>query len=85
MKARDHFDATAIEPIVERVRKTRKEGTPEARGDFRKRTRKICDEIHDPFQGLYEGIAEPWTLGLVPFPGQRHIGGRLRTEADPQS
>jgi hypothetical protein len=52
-----------------RIRSPALPGTPEADRNLRKRLRKICDEIHDPSQGLDEGVAEPRTLGLVPFPG----------------
>lgn len=85
MEARDHFETATAEPVVERIGEARKKGTPEADGNLRKRFRKTRDQIHDLFEGLDEGITESWTLGLVPLPGQRHIGGRLRTEADPQS
>jgi hypothetical protein len=43
---------------------------------------KFCNEIHDPVEGAHEGVTKTRTLSLVPFPSQRHIGNRLRTEAD---
>ena len=85
MEAGDHLDTPAIEPVVECIREARKESTSEADGYLRKRLRKTRHQLHDLFERVNEGIPESWALGLVPLPGQGHIGGRLRTEADPQS
>jgi hypothetical protein len=82
VEARDDLDDAGFEPVVERVGEARQESSPEAHADLWERLGKFCNEIHDPVEGAHEGVTKTRTLSLVPFPSQRHIGNRLRTEAD---
>lgn len=85
VEACDDVDDLAIQSVVESIGEAREEGAPQAHRDLRKRLGHLCDEINHLLEGAHKDLAQAWALSVVPVTGQRHVGRRLRAEADSHS